>query len=792
MDGLFKDLRYSVRQCRRTPLLVTAILATLALAIGANTLLFAIANAALFRSLPYQDASRLVSPSVVQKGRDVERVDEPTARLAEAGLPAFESFALYNSAAGTLLGGEYPERVPGARASETLFQVLGVAPALGRTFSGNELRTGGPRVIVLSDAVWTRRFGRQPNIVGQRIAMDDGSYEVVGVMPPGFSFPGRSEFWWPLIPRQISGGGVYYVDGIGRLPRSGTVDQARAALVQARESHKASLPAAALRTEIRVMSLQERLYGSFTRPLVLLLGAVACVLLIGCANIANLLLARSSTRRNELAIRAAIGAGQGRLFRQLLVENLLLAAGGAVAGIGLAVAGLKAFRAFGPPALARLPALAIDGQVLLFALVLTMGTGLLFGVAPAVSAARVDPGERLKGQRGGQRDAGSPRRALVVVEMAVAVVLMVGAALLARSFIRYQSVDRGFEGGNVLMGSITLSPTRYADPASRRVFFDTLVERLRNHPQVESVAFSTLSLSGLSMTMSWKSGTAQPGEGPEVGVLTGIGDRHFKTFGMSILEGRECAGDADGSAVLINSSMARLAFPNGSPLGQSLNLSTLLDGSRTVIGIAADMPNLQTKRPPLPMIYACAGPERTGYGDLALRVREGTPAMSLAPVLREAVRTIDPAQPVTRVTTVAQMVRDGISSRWFDAMVIAALAVLALVLALGGLYAVIAYSVAQRTREIGVRMALGADRASVMSLVMRQGGAMAGAGIVLGLLAALPLVRFVNAMLFDVQPFDPATFAIVAALVTLVALTATFIPARRASRVDPMVALRTD
>ena len=792
MDGLLKDLKYSVRQFRSAPLLVTAILATLALAIGANTLLFAIANAALFRSLPYADASRLVSPSVVQKGRDVERMDEPTARLAEAGLPGFESFALYNSAAGTFLGGEYPERVSGTRASETLFQVLGVQPALGRTFTRDELKTGGPKVIVLSDAVWARRFGRQANIVGQRIAMDDGSYEVVGVMPAGFSFPGRSEFWFPLIPRQIAGGGVYYVDAIGRLQRSVNVEQARAALVQVREVNKATLPAAALRAEIRVMSLHERLYGTFTRPLVLLLGAVACVLLIGCANIANLLLARSSTRRNEFAIRAAIGAGQGRLFRQLLVENLLLAAGGAVAGIGLAIAGLRAFRAFGPPALAKLPSLAIDGQVLLFALVLTIGTGLLFGVAPAVSAARMDPGERLKGQRGGQREAGSPRRALVVVEMAVAVVLMVGATLLARSFIRYQSVDRGFEGGNVLMGSITLSPTRYGDQASRRAFVDGLVERLRNHPAVESASFSTIALTGFSLTMPWKVGTAPPGDGPEVGVLTGVGDRHFRTFGIPILEGRECAGDADGSAVVLNSSMARLAFPNRSALGQSLTLSAVMEGNATVIGIAADVPNMQTKRPQLPMIYSCAGPERTGYGDIALRVREGTPAMSLAPLLRETVRTIDPSQPVTRVTTVAQMVRDGVSSRWFDAMVITALAALALVLALGGLYAVIAYSVTQRTREIGVRMALGADRTSVMSLVMRQGGAMAGAGIVLGVLAALPLVRFVSAMLFDVQPFDPIAFIIVAVLVTLVALTATFIPARRASRVDPMIALRAD
>ncbi len=444
MEGFVSDLRYGVRQFRRQPLLVTAILATLALAIGANTLLFTVANAALFRALPYPDSSRLVVPSIIQKGRDVERIDEPTARLAAEGLPAFESFALYNAAGATLLGGDYPERVAGARVSETFFHVLGVMPALGRTFTDAELRTGGPNVVVLSEAVWIRRFGRQPTIVGERIALNDGMYEVVGVMPSGFSFPGTSEFWLPLIPRQITSG-LYYVDAVGRLQPGATVDQARAALVTLRESRKGDLPAAALRSEIRVTPLHERLYGSYTRPLILLLGTVGCVLLIACANIANLLLARGSSRRTELAIRAAIGAGHGRLFRQLLIENLLLACVGSAIGMAVAFAGLQAFRAFGPPTLARLPSLSIDGQVALFILALTAGTGLLFGTAPAWSAARIDPGERFKGHRGSP-SGGRPRRALVVLEIAAAVVLMVGAALLARSFLRFQAVDRGIRG----------------------------------------------------------------------------------------------------------------------------------------------------------------------------------------------------------------------------------------------------------------------------------------------------------------------------------------------------------
>lgn len=791
MEAVLADLVYAVRQFRRVPLLVGTVLATLAVTIGANTLLFTIANAALFRALPYPEAARLVSPSVVQKDRDVERMDEPTARLAAAGLPVFESFAMYTSTGATFVGGDYPERVTGARVSQRFFHVLGVAPALGRSFDENELRTGGPNVIVLSDAVWTRRFGRRGTIVGERIAMDDGAYEVVGVMPPGFAFPGTSELWLPLPPRQIAGGGMYFVDAIARLQPGSDREQARSALAALRQSRTGDLPAAALRTAIRVVSLHDRLYGSYTQPLILLLGTVGCVLLIGCANIANLLLARSSTRRTELAIRAAIGASRRRLFRQLLAESLLLAVLGAAGGLAVAAAGLRAFRALGPRALVRLPSLAIDSHVLLFTLGLTIATGLLFGVAPAIGASRIDPGDRLKGARDGTRGGGRPRRAFVVLEIAAAVVLMLGAALLARSFIRFQAVDPGFRGENVVTASLTLPAARYADDASRRQFFDGLVERLRGLPGVESVVVSQADLSYLSMTMAWPP-RGEESTRREVGVAEGVGDRHFQTFGIRVLEGRECAGDADESAAVVNASMARAAFPDRSAVGRSLDLSRVSLGTRAIVGVVADVPNMQTKAPPLPMIYACAGRERARYGTVAVRARAGTPALSLAPALRSAVRALDPALPVARITTVEQMVREGLASRWFDAMVIAALAVLALVLALGGLYAVTAYTVAQRTREIGIRMALGADRALVLRLVLRQGGILIGAGICLGLLAAVPLVRFVTAMLFGVQPLDPAAFAGVALGVAAVAALATFVPARRASRVDPMVALRAD
>lgn len=793
MEALLYDLKYSLRQFRRAPLFVVTVGTTLALAIGANTLLFGIANAALFRGLPYPDSSRLVSMTLARKGTDIGRMDEKTAYLAiAANLPAFDSLAAYNSASATLVGGEYPERLPGARVSASFFDVLAVRPALGRMFTNEEMRAGGPAAVVLSDAIWTRAFGRRPTIVGERITLDDRSYEVVGVMPPGFSYPGRGEFWLPLLPRATTTtGATYYLDFIGRLQAPASLEQARAALATLRESRISELSRTVAESELRVMPLHQRLYGDFRRPLVVLLGIVGCVLLIGCANIANLLLARNSSRRAELALRVAVGASRHRLFRQLLVENLMLACFGALPGIVLALIGLQAFRAFGPPALARLPTLAIDMEVLLFTLAVTIGTGLLFGLTPAFGAARINPDEGLRGDRvAPAASRWRPRRALVVLEIAAAVVLTLGAALLVKSFGRFQAVDRGFHANNVLTASITLSTVRYPDVASRRAFFDSLLERLRAMPAVESAAVST-PLNGISMTMTWP-----PGEGQEdkweIAVADGQGDGHFRTFGIPILEGRECAGPADGSGAVINAAMARRAFGGRSSIGEQLNLSTATLGTRVVLGVAADVPNIQTKAAPIPTVYACAGQDRSFTETVAVRSSAGTDATALAPVLRRVVRELDPAQPVSRVITVEQMIRDGMSSRWFDAIVIVALSTLALILALGGLYAVTAYSVAQRTREIGVRLAIGADPAMVMALVLRQSGILVVAGICLGLLAAVPLVRFVTAMLFDVQPLDPAVFASVALLVAAVAMLATLIPARRASRVDPIAALRAE
>jgi putative ABC transport system permease protein len=794
LDSVMQDVRYALRQLRRTPLFTLATVTTLGLTLGATTALFAIANAVILRPLPYPESDRLVSMSIAPRGTDSARMDEPTAKLAlESPLPSFESLAMYNGTGANLTGGAQPERVVGVRVSERFFDVMRTQPALGRTFAPDERQAGGPAAVVLSDALWTRAFGRRPDVLNREVKLDDQSYTVVGVMPPGFRFPGRSEFWLPLMPRQIAGSGWYYVDFIGRLSDRGTTASAIQDLLALRKSRASALPKGVRDAGVRVMTQHERLYGDFRTPIAMLLGAVACVLFIGCANVANLLLARGAVRRQELAIRAALGAGRGRLMRQMLVESVLLALLGSIPAFVLLTYALRAFTVLGPAELRRIPGIEVDGQVMVFMVAVTVAVGLLFGMAPALAARRTDPHEPLKsaGGRGGHGIRSRPRRILVALEIAAAVVVMVGAALLAKSLIRFQAVDRGFHADNVLTASITLPRPRYADVAPRRAFFDAVLERLRSLPSVESAAAPAV-LGGLSMTMSWPPGSkAGPpsSESEEIGVGS-VGTSYFRTFGIPIRSGRECDGGPEPSAV-INERMARRAFPNRSAIGQQVDLS--LNGTFTVVGVAADVRSPSTNAIPRPMVFTCVGPrEAHNAADIAVRVREGTDAASLAPALRAAVAAVDPAQPVSAVTTVRQYVGDSAASRRFDTLLFAAFAALAFTLAVFGLYAVTAYLVAQRTHELGVRIALGAGRSAVLRLVLRQGLAPAISGIAIGLLAAVLLSRLLRNMLFEVEVLDATVFAGVAIVLAVVSVAAAIVPARRAVRVDPVVALRCE
>jgi putative ABC transport system permease protein len=794
IDALLLDTRYGLRQLRRAPAFAAAAVLTLGLAIGANSALFAIAHAVLLRPLPYPEPGRIVSITVASKGTDIQRMDEPTAQLAlTAGVDAFEALATYQSAGANLNGGDQPERVSGARVSGRFFAAIGVQPALGRTFVTEEFQTGGPSAVILSDSLWTRAFARRPDVINRTLSLDDQTYLVIGVMPGGFRFPFRSEFWLPSQPRKI-GSGFYYTDFIGRLRAGVSVSAARDALTSLRRSHERDLPEGARELELRLMPLHERLYGSYRGSLVLLLGVVGCVLLIACANVANLLLARASVRRRELALRAALGANRTRLIRQLLVESVLLAGFGAIPGLALAEIGLRAFLAVGPRALARIPGIALDGTVLAFTVAITVGTGLLFGIAPALAAGRADPHEWLKGTRSGRATAGRshPRRILVVLQLGTAVVLTIGAALLAKSFVRFQAIDRGFDADNVLTASVTLPRTRYADEATRASFYDRVLERLRALPAVESASIAPVAVTGMTLTMTWPRGLrSDPSDTSVLAVLTNVSPQHFRTFGMPILEGTECGAVRDIPTAVINRQAARRAFGDRSAVGERLDLAA--QGTYTIVGVAADVRAMGTKAPPLSTVYTCASPTEGPFSSvIAVRARTGHDPATLAPAIRESVRAVDPAQPVSAVMTVAQQVGEAVTSRWFDALLIACFAALSLVLAIFGLYALIAYLVAQRIHEIGVRMALGADARHVRRLVLRQASTLTALGIGLGSIAAVPLVRFIRTLLFEVEPLDAGVFAAMAAVLAIVAIAAAAIPARRASRLDPLIALRAE
>jgi putative ABC transport system permease protein len=794
IDSVLQDARYGLRQLRRTPLFTLATVATLGLTIGATSALFAIANAVILRPLPYPESDRLVSISIASKGTDSERIDEPTALMAvESQLPSFDTLAMYNATGANMTGGALPERVSGVRVSERFFDVMRTQPALGRIFTADERRTGGPQAIVLSDSLWTRAFSRSAEVLDREVRLDDQSYRVVGVMPPGFRFPGRSEYWLPLTPRRIGGGGFFYTDCIGRLSQRGSPASAREEVLAVRKSRVSALPAAVRESDVRVMTVHDRLYGSFRAPITLLFGAVACVLFIGCANVANLLLARAAVRRHELAIRTALGAGSGRLVRQMLVESVLLALLGGIPGLVLLTYALQAFAILGPAELRRVPGIGVDTDTLLFMFGITVAVGLVFGVAPALAARRTDPHHALKGAggRGGHGGRSRPRRVLVMLEIAAAVVVMIGAALLAKSLVRFHAVDRGFHADNVLTASITLPRPRYADPAARRAFFDGVLDRVRALPAVESAA-APGGLGMLSMTMPWPPGSTAglpSSESEPIGV-TAIGTAFFRTFDIPIRSGHECDGGAEPSAV-INERMARRAFPGRSPLGQRLDLPG--EGTVTVVGVTADVRPLRTNALPPPMVFTCpVRGQASVFGYISLRARGDADASSLAPALRAAVAAVDPGQPIADVSTIRERIDDSLASRRFDTLLFGGFAALAFTLSVFGLYAVTAYLVAQRSHEFGVRIALGAGRGTVLRLVLRQGLAPAISGIVLGLLAALLLTRLLRTMLFEVEVLDASVFAGVAIVLALVSIAAAIVPARRAVRVDPVVALRCD
>jgi putative ABC transport system permease protein len=802
MQTLLQDFRYATRTLRGSPLNTTVAVLALALGIGANTAIFSVVNAVLLRSLPFREPDRLVVLSSVRPESgardDVSAADFEDWRASSR---TFQTLAAWRFWGMALEGMGEPEELVSIRASANLFQLLGVAPAVGRGFRPEGDQPGRDRVVVLSQGLWQRRFGGDPRIIGRSLTLDGEPYTVVGVMPAGFRFPDDDDvsLWLPLAFQDFEthSRSVRTFNVLGRLAPGATLAQARAEMEGLAVGLARRYPDTNAGWGAAVMPAREALVGR-NRALVVLLGAVAFVLAIACANVASLLLARASRRRRELGIRTALGASRLRVVRQLLVESALLGFFGAVLGLVLATWGTPAITALAPEGLPQWNPVSLDATVLLFTLAVSLGAAVLAGVVPALQASAPDPVASLR--EGGTRltagsRAGRVQGGLIVAEVALALVLLVGAGLLLKSFVRLRNADPGFRMENVLVATIFLPSSRYPEPSREALFFEELRERVRRLPGVISEgAVTALPMNPVGidydLPLEIEGRPATAGQEPRVDyrVATPV---YFRTLGIPLLRGRDFSEtdrpDRPG-VMIVNRALARRFFPGEDPVGKRVR--TPEGGPLEIVGVVGDVRHRGLDVAPVPEMFVPF--QQAPHGGMTLVARTRGDPLALSAAVKHEVYTLDPNQPITVLTTLDRVVSDTLAAPRFDAVLLGGFAALALALAVLGIYGMLSYAVSQRTQEIGVRMALGARRNEVVRLVMGRGMALAGAGVALGLAGALALTRVLRGLLHEVSPTDPTTLAATALLLVAVALPACWIPARRATGIDPLIALRAE
>jgi putative ABC transport system permease protein len=796
VSHLLQDLQFARRSFSRTPGAALLAVATLAIGIGANAAIFSVIHSVLLDPLPYQRPDRLAlvwrqNPAVGSIQLSPSRADAERWRT----VTSIEGLTVFSGQSFTLEGGDEPEQVTARTIEPNLFDFLGVRPSLGRAFAPADLASpAAARVVLLGDGLWKRRFGGDPAVVGRTITLSDQSYQVVGVMPPGFRLPlGKGDLWVPLVPRVAGAkpapGGA---NVLARL-KPGVAPAAAEAELTAKMG-ESDMRGVNGRWHAHLMMPGELVGPTFRRALMVLLGAVAFVLLIGCANIAALLLARNAARTREIAVRVALGATRARLVRQLLTESLLLSAAGGAAGLLLGVWILHALAQIRPAQMDQLANVTLSPQMFGVAAALAMLTGLLFGIAPALAGTRVSLNDALKqtSRLASHRQGSLARRGLTIAEVALACILLVGAGLLIRSYGRMVAASPGFQPEHRVSMRVSLPEARYATPASRGDFFSRLLAQTQALPGVESAAlgmgvppqggviFGTLEIEGQP---------AAKGAAPSAFGGGSVGPNFFKTLGIPIVEGREFV-EADATLVpaVVNRTAAKRWWPGQSALGKRLRFGAQAPWM-TVIGVAGDISSTATFGDV--QVYDLLQPANTEVDTRIVVATTGDPA-AIVGTLKGQVWSIDPRVPVAELTTLPQAMAETMSRPRFNLLLLSSFALVGLLLAAIGIYGVISYSVGQRTQEIGLRMALGALPKDIRRAVVGEAMLLSGIGLALGVGGALAITRVMKSMLFEVSPADPASFAVTVLVLGGTALAAAWIPARRAMRVDPMIALRAE
>jgi putative ABC transport system permease protein len=814
LETLWQDLRLGARSLFKQPTFTIVAVITLALGIGANTAIFSVVHAVLLQSLPYRDAGRLVSvwEHSRQSGNAQNVINMGNFFDWKEQNRVFEDMAAFFDMTSNLTSGGDPVEIPTQIATTNLFNILGVNPVLGRTFKPDEGRPGQPRVVVLSFGLWQRRFGGDPQIVGRKLSLnisDTNEATVIGVMPADFEWHVKAgsitrkmaEMWtqWRVgeDTRRRQG---RFASAVARLKPGVTFEQAQAEMNAIGGRLERQYNEFNANWGVNLVPLRKQFSGEIRLALLVLLGAVGMVLLIACANVANLALARSAARQREVAVRAALGAGRGRILRQLLTESLLLAGLGGLAGLTLASWGMDLLVSLAPPDLLNLSQVKINAAVLGFTLVISLLTGVIFGLAPAFEGTRLNLSESLKEggkSLGGGMRAQRLRSALVILEVAMALVLLVGAGLLIRSFARLQGVDPGFNAQNMLTMRVSLPGRKYDNDQKRISFFRQAVAQMQALPGVESVgAVNFLPFAaphaGTGVEIE---GRPKLPPGQELGTGVMVSDvNYFRTMQIPLKRGRLFT-DQEATemrhVVVINEAFARDHFPNEDPLGKRVTIDMKDDNQPCeIIGIIGDSKHMSLDAEVKPMSY-WPHPE-LAYSGMTFVIRTRGAAEAITSAALNVIRSLDPEQPVADVRPMESLIGASVARARFNTLLLTVFAVVALLLAGVGIYGVMAYSVAQRTNEIGVRMALGARATDVLRLVVRRGMTLALVGVALGMAASFALTRLMETLLFNVSATDPLTFAGISLLLAIVALLACLIPARRAAKVDPMVALRCE